>query len=127
MRQLCDTVLDNADPLVNAESHIDSLVRTNLFLVSLDGSGEWWRYHHLFQDLLAASTALAVFLGRKSPNCTCVPAGGSPIHGLLDDAFRHALAAGDLDAAADLIEQHRSAVMNSDKWYSVEVWLGQTA
>ena len=47
---LCDAVTGDSD----SQSMLEELERANLFLVSLDGERRWWRFHHLFADLLRA-------------------------------------------------------------------------
>ena len=47
---LCDAVLDSA----GSGAVLESLAHSNLLLVALDRHGEWYRYHHLFRDLLRA-------------------------------------------------------------------------
>ena len=48
--QLCDAVLDRT----GSDAVLESLAHSNLLLVALDRNGEWYRYHHLFRDLLRA-------------------------------------------------------------------------
>ena len=47
---LCDAVLDRT----GSDAVLESLAHSNLLLVALDRHGEWYRYHHLFRDLLRA-------------------------------------------------------------------------
>ena len=47
---LCDAVLDST----GSGAALESLAHSNLLLVALDRNGEWYRYHHLFRDLLRA-------------------------------------------------------------------------
>ncbi len=47
---LCDAVLDST----GSGAVLESLAHSNLLLVALDRNGEWYRYHHLFRDLLRA-------------------------------------------------------------------------
>ena len=56
--RLCDAVLD----VTGSADVLDSLARSNLLLVALDRTGEWFRYHHLFHDLLRAE------LQRREPH-----------------------------------------------------------
>ena len=56
--QLCDAVLDRT----GSEAILESLAHSNLLLVALDRHGEWYRYHHLFRDLLRAE------LRRREPD-----------------------------------------------------------
>jgi LuxR family transcriptional regulator, maltose regulon positive regulatory protein len=51
--RFCDAVTGSDD----ARAHVEAIDRSNLFLVALDGRGEWYRYHHLFRDLLRQELA----------------------------------------------------------------------
>jgi len=96
---LCDAVTGGAD----GTRMLEDLERGNLFLVPLDNERSWYRYHHLFADVLRAR------LGAEAPDQ--VPS----LHqrasewfaarGLAADAVRHALAASDFDRAAYLVEE----------------------
>jgi LuxR family maltose regulon positive regulatory protein len=102
---LCDAVTgtgQSADLLVQVE-------RANLFLIPLDEARGWYRYHHLFADLLRAH------LQQGEPELVPVlhqrAAEWYDAQGLSLDAVHHALAAGDHALAGRLIEQH------SDGWW----------
>jgi LuxR family transcriptional regulator, maltose regulon positive regulatory protein len=84
--------------------------RAGLFLVPLDEVRGWWRYHHIFADLLRArlqaeQPGRAVLLHRNA-------AAWYAERGLADDAIRHAVAAGEMTWAARLIEQDFDMVYN---------------
>ncbi len=101
---LCDAVTGRAD----SQAMLEQVERAGLFLVPLDEVRGWWRYHHLFADLLRAR------LQQQQPGRVAAlhrnAAAWYEEHGLADDAIRHALAAGDTAWAARLIEQHFDAV-----------------
>jgi LuxR family maltose regulon positive regulatory protein len=87
---------------------LEQVERAGLFLVPLDEVRGWWRYHHLFADLLRARLqaehpARAAELHRNA-------AAWYEDHGLVDSAIGHAVAAGDATRAARLIEQHFDTV-----------------
>jgi LuxR family maltose regulon positive regulatory protein len=97
---LCDTLTgrsDSAELLARVE-------RAHLFLVPLDTRGEWYRYHHLFADVLRQE------LHRAEPDV--VPqlhrraADWFAGHDLPLDAVRHALTSGDTVRAAELVAEH---------------------
>jgi LuxR family maltose regulon positive regulatory protein len=71
---------------------LEQVERANLFLVPLDEVRGWWRYHHLFADLLRAR------LQQEHPDRLAAlhrnAATWSAERGLADDAVRHAVAAG---------------------------------
>ena len=96
---LCDAVTGNT----GSQALLEQVERAGLFLVPLDEMRGWWRYHHLFADLLRAR--LEQQPGRAE-QLHCNAATWYAEHGLADDAIRHAAAAGEMTWAARLIEQH---------------------
>jgi LuxR family transcriptional regulator, maltose regulon positive regulatory protein len=102
---LCDAVTGRAD----SQRLLEQAERANLFLVPLDEVRGWWRYHHLFADLLRAR--LVREQPERVPELHRSAAAWCEAHGLVDDAVRHALAAGDAVWAARLIEQHWEAML----------------
>jgi LuxR family transcriptional regulator, maltose regulon positive regulatory protein len=95
-----------------------------LFLIPLDELRGWWRYHHLFADLLRAR------LQQEQPGRVAQlhrnAAAWYQEHGLADDAIGHAAAAGEMLWAARIIEQHfdlvhriRGEAATIDRWLSV--------
>src|SRR5213076_1559139 len=98
--ELCDAVTGRA----GSQAMLQDIERAGLFLVPLDEVRGWWRYHHLFADLLRARL-LAEQPGR-APALHRAAAAWCEEHDLADDAVRHALAAGDAAWAARLVERH---------------------
>ncbi|MGC1952479.1 MAG: LuxR C-terminal-related transcriptional regulator, partial [Gammaproteobacteria bacterium] len=123
---LCDAMARSANApeqhAIDGASFIARLRASNLFLVPLDTEGHWFRYHHLFQSLLQDQ------LRRE-----CSPEEIAALHtrasqwfegqGLIEEAIRHALLAGDNTGAVQLVERHRHSALNADKWYVLEQWL----
>jgi LuxR family transcriptional regulator, maltose regulon positive regulatory protein len=103
--ELCDAVTGRA----GSQAMLERVERAGLFLVPLDEGRGWWRYHHLFADLLRTR------LQRDQPGRVRElhrnAAAWSDEHGLADDAVRHALAAGDAAWAGRLIERHVDALL----------------
>ncbi|HET7012538.1 MAG TPA: LuxR C-terminal-related transcriptional regulator [Streptosporangiaceae bacterium] len=97
---LCDAVTDRA----GSQALLEHVERAGLFLVPLDEVRGWWRYHHLFADLLRAR--LQAEQSSRLPQLHRNAAAWFSEHGLADDAIRHAAAGGELGWAARLIEQH---------------------
>ena len=96
---LCDAVTGRA----GSQALLDQVERDGLFLVPLDEVRGWWRYHHLFADLLRARVEQQP---GRAEQLHCNAATWYAKHGLADDAIRHAAAAGEMTWAARLIEQH---------------------
>jgi LuxR family maltose regulon positive regulatory protein len=97
---LCDAVTGRAD----ARQLLAEVERANLFLVPLDQERRWYRYHQLFADLLRAR------LRQQTPDRERELHRRAALwcerHGLVDDAVRHAIGAGDGEWSARLVERH---------------------
>jgi LuxR family maltose regulon positive regulatory protein len=98
---LCDEVTGRCD----SQSILETLDGANLFLIQLDDTRTWYRYHHLFGTLLRHQ------LERKlaTPEVAALHLRASDWyagHGHPEDALEHALAAGALDRATELISMH---------------------
>ena len=81
---------------------LEQLERDNVFVVPLDSERCWYRYHHLFADVLRAR--LVSEQPDVVPTLHRRASGWYAAHQLVPDAVRHALAAGDFDRAAYLVE-----------------------
>jgi LuxR family transcriptional regulator, maltose regulon positive regulatory protein len=95
---LCDALTGRSD----GQAMLETLERQNLFVVALDDERCWYRYHHLFADALRARLA-----ARQADRVAALHAAASrwlAQNGLLDDAVRHAIASGDHEHTADLVE-----------------------
>jgi LuxR family maltose regulon positive regulatory protein len=95
---LCDAVTGRED----SRGMLETLERSNLFVVPLDDRRQWYRYHHLFADVLQTR-----FMEEGPGQVSALHRRASVWYeqkGLPSDAIRHALAAEDFERAADLIE-----------------------
>ena len=103
---LCDAVTGRD----GSQALLEDAERAGLFLIPLDEVRGWWRYHHLFADLLRAR------LQEEQPGRVAQlhrnAAAWYSGHGLADDAIGHAAAAGEMLWAARIIEQHYDMVYN---------------
>jgi LuxR family transcriptional regulator, maltose regulon positive regulatory protein len=115
--ELCDAVTGRA----GSQALLEDIERAGLFLVPLDEVRGWWRYHHLFADLLRARL-LAEQPGRVQALHRAAAA-WSGEHDLADDAVRHALAAGDTAWAARLVERHVEALLRRSEGATLRRWL----
>jgi LuxR family transcriptional regulator, maltose regulon positive regulatory protein len=114
---LCDAVTDQEEGNVMLEA----LERGNFFVVPLDDKRHWYRYHHLFADvlhahLMAEQPAQIPTLHRRASEW--YEHNGSPA-----DAIRHALAAEDFERAADLVELAVPAMRRSRQEATLLGWL----
>jgi LuxR family transcriptional regulator, maltose regulon positive regulatory protein len=98
--ELCDTVTGRP----GSQALLEQIERAGLFVVPLDEVRGWWRYHHLFADLLRAR--LQAEQPGGVPELHRHAAAWYDDHEMADEAIRHAVAAGEMAWAARLIEQH---------------------
>ena len=96
---LCEAVLDTG----GSAAMLADLAGSNMLLVPLDRRGQWYRYHHLFRDVLLAE------LEREAPGLIPVlrrrAATWYRRNGLPEEALGYSMAAGDVDGAARLVER----------------------
>ncbi len=115
---LCDAVTGSG----NAAQIIEILERENLFIVPLDDTRQWFRYHHLFAQVLRSE------LARTEPHSLAtLHARASAWHrqsGSPDDAIGHALAARDLDGAVEVIASRWYSYADSGRMATVARWIG---
>ena len=67
--ELCDAILDRED----SAAVLAELARSNMFLVALDARGQWYRYHHLFGELLRLELGQRGRAGAPPPRSRLVP------------------------------------------------------
>ncbi|MGO9188175.1 MAG: AAA family ATPase, partial [Streptosporangiaceae bacterium] len=115
---LCEAVLD----MRGSAAILAELAGSNLLLVPLDRRGEWYRYHHLFRDMLLAE------LGRLEPGLMPVlrrrAAGWCLDNGLPEEALEYSMAAGDVDGAARLIGQLTVPAYRRGRVTTIQQWFG---
>jgi LuxR family maltose regulon positive regulatory protein len=104
------------------QEFINWLLKTNLFVISLDDKYKWFRYHHLFQSSM--QTELNNLESEEDiKNLHLTTSEWFENNNSLDEAIEHANAADNLLRVADIIETHGRSIMNEDKWYIVAKWL----
>ncbi len=94
---LCDVVAERH----NSHSLLSTLEHANLFIIPLDPAREWYRYHHLFVDLLRHR--LKVEAPQAVPQLHQRASRWYADHGFRHEAIHHALAAADWERAAELM------------------------
>lgn len=113
---LCSEEMDAAA----AQSLLEELERSNLFIVPLDGQREWFRYHHLFADVLQKQllhnhAGLAPELHRRA-------ADWFERHGMIEEAISHAQRAGDPSLLQKMAEKYvlatilRGQIATANRW-----------
>jgi LuxR family maltose regulon positive regulatory protein len=109
---LCDAVRGEMEGTAvnNSQTLLETLESANLFVVPLDNERHWYRYHHLFGDLLKQR------LQKTYPHLIFELHQRASIwyenEGYLDDAIYHAQAAGDTTRTADILENHWQVIVH---------------
>jgi LuxR family maltose regulon positive regulatory protein len=118
---LCDALLETGDSGLEIPSQqiLEYLERANLFIVPLDHDRHWYRYHHLFAELLRQRLqqkgSSAIYHLRASA--------WLERNGLTFEAFRHATAAQDVERAIRLIESEEIGLHFRGVALAVMDWL----
>jgi LuxR family transcriptional regulator, maltose regulon positive regulatory protein len=129
---LCDTVAGPADSdgpagpagsdgSAGSQRLLEELERSQLFLVPLDSTRQWYRYHTLFAEWLRheldrSEPGLAAELHRRA-------SAWHREHGSVSEAIDHAIRAGELADARDLIAAHWQPLLNEGLPETVDAWL----
>lgn len=114
---LCDHVLGRS----GSAGLLAEAAHRNLFVVPLDRRGQWYRYHHLVAEMLLSE------LRRREPGEEARvhrrAAGWYEQRGEPEEAIGHAIAGGDLLAAARLLNRHAGAFVDAGRLRTVRRWL----
>jgi LuxR family transcriptional regulator, maltose regulon positive regulatory protein len=114
---LCEAVLE----LPGSGATLAELARSNLLLVPLDRRGQWYRYHHLFRDILLAQ------LERLEPGLIRVlrrrAAAWCWQNDLPEEALEYSMAAGDVEAAAQLVEKLWRSLDKQGRVTTLQRWI----
>jgi LuxR family maltose regulon positive regulatory protein len=114
---LCDAALERS----GSQALLEELSRANLFMVPLDNERRWFRYHHLFADLLRRrsleeeSSEREALLARAADWCAT--------NGAIEDAVTYASRAGATTLAADLVAQHGVQALAAGEAYRALRWV----
>ena len=121
---LCDAVIGNhpeGTSQTQSKTLLETLQRGNFFLIPLDDKRHWYRYHHLFADVLHMH-----LMTEQSDQVSTLHKRASEWYeqnNLRADAIRHALSAEDFERAAELIERSIPSLRQSRQESTLLGWL----
>jgi LuxR family maltose regulon positive regulatory protein len=122
LEQMCGPLCDAVRDMGGSAAVLADLAGSNMLLVVLDRRGQWYRYHHLFRDMLLAE------LERREPALVPVlrrrAAGWCLDNGLPEEALEYSMAAGDVDGAALLIGQLTVPAYRQGRVTTIQRWFG---
>ncbi len=114
---ICDFILGRS----NSKMLLSQIEKANLFLIPLDDHRKWYRYHHLFSELLCNQLTL------RYPDVV------SHLHqkasqwledqGYVDESVDHALAANDYDRLARLCEKYAQGMLQQSRHSVLHTWI----
>jgi LuxR family maltose regulon positive regulatory protein len=120
LKRLCGPLCDAVTGQNDGQGMLEGLEAANLFVVPLDSQRHWYRYHHLFADLL--TKRLTSLHADLLPELHRRASTWHERSGTIEEAIAHAISATDFERAARLVEQHAVQQMMS---YRRESTLGE--
>ncbi|MDX1417283.1 MAG: LuxR C-terminal-related transcriptional regulator [Candidatus Promineifilaceae bacterium] len=127
LERVCGQLADALTQSSSGQETLEYLEQANLFLIPLDDERRWFRYHHLFGDVLRKRLQLV------PPSQTNGVIEAAELHsrasawfeqeGFIDEAIQHALAATDVERAVALVEQYSLVMFQHSNILSVRSWL----
>src|SRR6266496_2065679 len=121
--ELCVAIIGSDTSLEHVQATLNWLERSNVFIIPLDERQGWYRFHHLFQQLLQqrlqekSSTEELAMLHRRASRWYAE-------QGLIEQAIDHALKAGDVSGATSLMEAQFLPAFEREQVVQMEHWLG---
>lgn len=116
---LCNAVTGQND----SQMILEQLETANLFLIPMDNDQCWFRYHHLFADLLRSQLAKTRL--DLPPILHCRASEWFEHEGMIEEAINHALAADDMERAANLIDPVAVAMVRDNKFSLMADWMAR--
>ncbi|MFC2054994.1 LuxR C-terminal-related transcriptional regulator [Chloroflexota bacterium] len=113
-------------PINKTREIIERLGQANLFVIPLDQEHTWFRYHHMFQEMLFHRLQADL----NADNIATIhnnASGWFNKHGFIDDAIRHAIAADNVGSAAVIIDNNRHGFLDQSNWRQMERWLNMVS
>ncbi|MGD8753765.1 MAG: LuxR C-terminal-related transcriptional regulator [Anaerolineales bacterium] len=118
---LCDELVDGDEISDKSQDILEHLEQANLFVVLLDNQRQWYRYHHLFADLLRSR--MRKMYPERIPDLHRRASAWYERNGLITEALGHALAAADFERAARLVAANALPMLMRGEVATVQDWL----
>jgi LuxR family maltose regulon positive regulatory protein len=121
---LCDAVCGDSELPHKGQSILESLEKANLFVIPIDNERHWYRYHHLFADLLKKSLTIS----RGPAEIKLLHSRAADWyqdHEIPEEAMAHAIAAEDYDLAGSIIDDHFSRLFSRNEVPVFLSWIEQ--
>ncbi len=119
---LIDALAEGAPPGSSGHDFLQALWSSNFFTIALDDQGVWYRFHHLFRQLLVGQVG-QTFSAEAVSAMHFQASAWFEEAGYIEDAIIHARQAGAPDRAARLVEQYVHEAVNEEDWRPVDRWI----
>src|SRR4030065_1853354 len=118
---LCEAVVDtDTSELLDGQATLEALDQMNLFIIPLDEDRRWYRYHHLFADVL--KKRLEHQFPNLLPKLHRRASQWYEQNGFISESIQQAITAGDHDRAAQLIEENGCFLLISGEVATLLNW-----
>jgi LuxR family maltose regulon positive regulatory protein len=121
LERLCGELCNAVTGRGNSHELLEQFFNANLFLISLDDEQHWYRYHHLFGELLRERQKILDKDGTRELHRRASDWYAQA--GMIGEAIQHALTAGDYGAATQLLEEHATEMLIQGYVKTVEDWM----
>jgi LuxR family maltose regulon positive regulatory protein len=123
---LCDAVVEPGDAgLENGQAMLGALEAMNLFVIPLDDRRQWYRYHHLFSDVV--NLRLKYLFPQQLPELHRRASQWYEKNAMISEATHHAIMAGNQARAAQLVEQNGCSLLMRGEGFTLLKWVESVA
>ena len=122
---LCEGIVEGTRERIDGQAILQELERRNLFLVPLDDNRHWYRYHHLFADVL--NQHLERMMPEQIHDLHIHAAEWFEQHGFIPEAIHHTLMARDPERAVRLVEENGCLLLLAGEVATLDRWLEAVA
>ena len=122
---LCEGIVEGTRERIDGQAILQELERRNLFLVPLDDNRHWYRYHHLFADVL--NQHLERMMPEQIHDLHIHAAEWFEQQGFIPEAIHHTLMARDPERAVRLVEENGCLLLLAGEVTTLDRWLEAVA
>jgi LuxR family maltose regulon positive regulatory protein len=123
---LCDAVIEPGDSgLENGQAMLEALEAKNLFVIPLDDRRQWYRYHHLFADMV--NLRLNHLYPQEVSELHSRASQWYEQNGMISEATHHAIMGGNKALAAQLVEQNGCSLLMRGEGFTLLKWVESVA
>ena len=119
---ICEALLETDQAAAGSgQAMLEALEQSNLFIIPLDSERRWYRYHHLFADVL--NRRFEMLRPPTAPDLHRRAASWYKKNGYIFDAIRHTLLAGDMEQAAHLVDRNGCSLLMRGEVVTLLRWI----